>query len=600
MGFFDFFGSMRGMKYRTEWNLGLLYKSEKDPQIEKDLKDLEVACAQFEKKYKGKSFFESSKKLHKSLQEYQALSDPRFYKASLYFFLRKEINANDVIAQAYATKIEKRIVDANSKVNFFVLSLAKIPKNLQITYLKDKYLKEFHYFLKKIFETAKHNLSDQEEQLLLLLTQTSETMWANLHQKILGNQNILFKNKEITLSEARARLSTLPMDDRYKLATAINEASKKIASISEAELNAIYTFHNIVNERKKFPKPYSASVLSKENSDKEIEDFTKIISTNFFISHRFYKLHAKLLKVKNLQFADRRVNIGVLDKKFNFEQSQQIVVNALSRAGSKFGELLKTFLSNGQIDVFPRTGKQAGGFHMNIGTLPSYILLNHVDNIESVETLAHEMGHAIHAELSKKQPRHYQEQSLATAEVASIFFEQFVSLEIEPNLSDKEKIIVLHRKICEDMMLVFVQIACFNYELELHELVKTHGQLNAQQMAKLMQKHMQTCFGKAMKITEDDGYLFVTWHHLRYNFYTYTYAYGGLISRTLFENWKKDPSYIKKIEQFLSAGGSMSPKDIFKSIGIKTDKAFFEAGLKAIEADIDRLEKLAKKQKLIK
>lgn len=73
-----------------------------------------------------------------------------------------------------------------------------------------------------------------------------------------------------------------------------------------------------------------------------------------------------------------------------------------------------------------------------------------------------------------------------------------------------------------------------------------------------------------------------------------------IISRALYETWKKDHVFKVKIEQFLSAGNSMSPKDIFKSIGIKTDKAFFEAGLKAIEADIDRLEKLAKKQKLIK
>ena len=99
-------------------------------------------------------------------------------------------------------------------------------------------------------------------------------------------------------------------------------------------------------------------------------------------------------------------------------------------------------------------------------------------------------------------------------------------------------------------------------------------------------------------VGEDDGYTFVTWSHLRYFFYVYSYAYGQLISRALFEKWKTDKSYAKKIEQFLSAGRSMSPENIFKSIGIDTsDPDFFESGLKSIENDIKKLEKLALKVK---
>jgi oligoendopeptidase F len=118
-------------------------------------------------------------------------------------------------------------------------------------------------------------------------------------------------------------------------------------------------------------------------------------------------------------------------------------------------------------------------------------------------------------------------------------------------------------------------------------------------MAVLMNKHMHSYMGDAVELNEEDGYLFVYWSHIRRFFYVYSYAYGLLISRTLYEKWKSDKSYKAKIEQFLSAGGSMSPKDIFKSIGINTNEAFFEAGLKGIEADIIKLEKLAKKYKKI-
>ena len=106
---------------------------------------------------------------------------------------------------------------------------------------------------------------------------------------------------------------------------------------------------------------------------------------------------------------------------------------------------------------------------------------------------------------------------------------------------------------------------------------------------------MKSYLGDAVEVTDDDGYFFVNWSHIRRFFYVYSYAYGQIISKALFANWKKDPAYSKKIEQFLKAGRSMSPEDIFKSIGIDISKPeFFEAGLKSIEEDIKKLEKLTK------
>ena len=96
-----------------------------------------------------------------------------------------------------------------------------------------------------------------------------------------------------------------------------------------------------------------------------------------------------------------------------------------------------------------------------------------------------------------------------------------------------------------------------------------------------------------MKLKESDGYFFVQWSHIRRFFYVYTYAYGDLVSKALYAKYKKDPAFIQKIKQFLSAGSSKSPYDIFKDIGIDTsDPKFFEDGIKEIEKDIIRLEKL--------
>jgi oligoendopeptidase F len=183
---------------------------------------------------------------------------------------------------------------------------------------------------------------------------------------------------------------------------------------------------------------------------------------------------------------------------------------------------------------------------------------------------------------------------MSVAEVASTFFEQVVSSELENHLSKKEQIIFLHNKIKGDVQTIFRQIACFNFELELHQKIREKGQLAKKDIAILMNKHMKAYLGDAVDLKEDDGYFFVQWSHIRNFFYVYSYAYGQIISRALFENWKKDKSYAKRIEQFLSSGSSMSPEDIFKKIGIDTSsKTFFETGLKSVENDIKRLEKLA-------
>lgn len=110
-----------------------------------------------------------------------------------------------------------------------------------------------------------------------------------------------------------------------------------------------------------------------------------------------------------------------------------------------------------------------------------------------------------------------------------------------------------------------------------------------------MNKHMKSYMGPIVDLKEEDGYFFANWSHIRRFFYVYSYAYGHLISSALYSEYKKDKSFKNKIEMFLKAGGSKSPEDIFADIGIDIrNPKFFENGIKLIEEDIKRLEKLVK------
>lgn len=584
---------------KTTWNLGLLYKSEKDPQIEKDLQAIEKASIAFEKKYKGKDFTSTPEKLAKALkdmQEVQIISNGG--KPSYYFALRADLNSTDSLASALMTKYDQRITKANNKLTFFTLEIGKIPKTKQKAFLAHSSLRPYAYRLKKTFKSAQYRLSEGEEQLLDLLSQPGYEMWVDGQGRVLADQTVKYKGEVTPLPKALEQISNLLLPERRVLKAEIDRVVKQASPFAEAEINAIYNYKKIVDERRGFATPLTASVLSKENEEAEVLALAQLITKHFPIAHRFYKLHAKLLKEKRLRMEDRGVKIGKIDKKFTFEDSLQIVGRALGSVDPKYKDILDRYVSEGHFDVYPRKGKRGGAYCSGPGALPVLILLNHADVMRSVETLGHEMGHAIHTELARTQPRHYQGYSLSTAETASTFFEQVTMEELEKGLSEEEKIVTLHNRIMGDIATVFRQIACFNFEIELHERIRKDGQVAAKDIAALMQKHLQSYVGPAIEVTDEDGYFYVYWSHIRRFFYVYTYAYGQLVSRTLFEKWKLDPSFAASIEKFLKAGSSMSPKDIFKSIGIDTsDPEFFKAGLKGIENDIKQLEKLTAKRK---
>lgn len=223
------------------------------------------------------------------------------------------------------------------------------------------------------------------------------------------------------------------------------------------------------------------------------------------------------------------------------------------------------------------------------------VLLNHVDDVRSLTTFAHEMGHAVHTERSKQQPTRYQEYSTATAETASTLFENLVFEAMLERLSEKQQLSALHDKLSDEMATIMRQIAFFNFERELHETIRRDGGMTKEEMAACMSRHLRAYLGPRVSVTDRDGYMFVYVPHFRMFFYVYTYAYGILISNVLSAQWKTQGKSIDAIDTFLTAGGSASPEAIFKQIGIDTaDPAFFTRGLAALDAKVDRLEKLAR------
>lgn len=583
-------------KIKTKWNLGLMYSSPSDPKIMRNVKNSVHAYEIFEKKYQNnRSYLTKSGDLVKALTLYEKLQE--LANPLIYLHLLNDIESANSKAEALRNKISQIFTQADNKIIFFRLSLGSIPSAKQKQFLADAKLKKYHYFLKQIFVRSKYKLSEAEEKILNLKSLPGYGLWVTGQEKLLAGETIFYGGKQVSLGEAMNKVRVQKnQKERQKLHNIIMNRLKSVSAFAESEINAIVIDKKIDDELRGYKKSSSATIIGYQNSEKEIDALTTSVTKHFPIAHRFYKLKAKMLKLKKLYYSDRAAVIGIANKKVPFMEGLNFVKKAFSSLGREYLSILDSYLEKGQIDVFPMKGKKSGAYCWSNVNTPTYVLLNYTDSLDSVSTFAHEMGHAIHGEFSKTQPVIYQGHTISVAEVASTLFENFAFEEVFKTLSEKEKIIALHDRIADDVQTIFRQIALFNFELELHDRIRKEGALSKENIALLMNKHMKSYLGSVFELSTDDGYFFVTWSHIRRFFYVYSYAYGQLISKALYKKYQKDKSYLKKIEQFLKAGESMSPADIFKSIGIHTSKpSFFTEGLKSIETDIIRLEKLIKK-----
>lgn len=580
---------------KTKWDLTLLYQSAQDPQIARDLWRAEQAYLDFASKYRDqKDYLEDEKKLAIALADYEKLSDLDLEKPLLYFSYRQHLDSADKEAEAQVNLLSERANKNGNLIAFFPLALGQAAPAQQERFLKSKHLAHYHYFLQVLFAESKHFLSEPEEKLLNLISLPASQLWVQGNEKLLASTEVRWKGKRLALPEALARLQTLPTRERRALGALVNRELKERSHFAESELNALVIGKKIKDELRGYAQPYSATVLGYENESATVENLVKTVTRHFPLAHRFYRLKAKLLKQKTLVYADRSARVGRIKREISFPQAVGIIRSAFAKVGPDYATILDEFLARGQIDVFPRKGKHGGAYCSTYGNLPTFLLLNHISDFNSLSTLAHELGHAIHWRLSAAaQSPLYRGHSIATAEVASTLFENFVFDEVFVQLSPAEKIIALHDRLNDSVSTIFRQIACFNFELELHQTIRARGSLPREEIAKLLNKHMSAYLGPKFKLTDADGYFFVNWSHLRNYFYVYSYAFGELVSSALYARYCGDHQFETEIRQFLSAGGSASPEDIFAQIGVDVRRPqFFHEGLEKISADISKLERL--------
>ncbi len=591
---------------KAVWNLKPLFLGDNDPRIEVKRKLVEKKSAAFINTWKDRTdYLEDPAILRQALDQYESWK--RQYGTDgdegYYFWLRTQQDQNDPKLKARFNKIDEFSKKLENESQFFYLRIARIKPELQQQFLASPFLANYRHFLERIFAESRYHLSEPEEKILNLKSATSSSNWTKMTSGFLSKEErAVFtedgRRKVRPFSEIIGLMNSRKKQVRDSAAPAFNDILAKHVDVAESEINSVLANKKIDDELRGAARPDTLRHLADDIESEVVDSLIEAVSQRFPISVRYYALKAKLLKVKKLAYHERNVEYGEMTGRYPYPRSVGLVHAVLGKLDPEFADIFAGFIENGQIDAYPKKDKDSGAFCIHhLMVQPTYILLNHTDKLHDVLTIAHELGHGINNELIKKKQHALDFGTpTSTAEVASTFMEDFVLDEIIRSADDELRLAIMMQKLNDDVSSIFRQVACYQFERELHKEYREKGYLSKEEIGKLFQKHMAAYMGKAVEQSEGSENWWVYWSHIRYFFYVYSYASGLLISKSLQNSVKQDPAFIHEVKEFLSAGLSDSPKNIFGRLGIDiSDTRFWDRGLDEVERLLDKTEQLAKR-----
>lgn len=346
---------------------------------------------------------------------------------------------------------------------------------------------------------------------------------------------------------------------------------------------------------RKFKHPVSVRNLVNDIPDPVVETLLDVTRQNAKHFQRFFRLKAKRLGVEKLRRYDIYAPVEKSDKKYAFDQAAKMVLESFHEFDPKFADLAKEIFDARHVDSEIRKGKMSGAFCATITPdLAPWVLLNYQGKAEDVATMAHELGHGIHALMAREHTAFTQHACLPLAETASTFGEMMLIDKLLVQESDQAvRRDLLFRQMDDAFATILRQNYFSIFEHTAHELVAQGAQVD--DLAKAYLENLQDEFGDSVEIADEFRWEWVMIPHI-YNvpFYVYAYAFGQLLVLSLYKQYQAEGNAFKpRYMDILAAGGSIAPIELLARAGIDVTRAeFWQGGFDIIDEMVTTLENL--------
>lgn len=506
------------------------------------------------------------------------------------------VMATDVMNQEalkYLSLIQRITRKATAENVMFTRYLADL--DLDALCQKSGLIQKYRFNLELEQKEARHLLTEKEEILYAKLRELASSSWGQLQSLTTANVPVLFRDKEITLSEVRNLAYENDPSVRKDAYEAEIKAYKTIEDVVALGLSNIKREVTVMNELRGYAsaleKTLEQSKMTKETLD------AMIGAMRDFRPHfeRYLKAKATYLGHKNgLPFYDLFAPVGKLGKTYTYEEAQGLVTSSFYGYSKRLGDFAKKAFDQSWIDPFPRKGKRGGAFCSNQPQIKqSRILSNFTGSLSDVSTLAHELGHGYHGEvIASNDPLHWS-YPMPLAETASIFCETILNNHLLSTITDpKERLSILEVSLQGDTQVIIDILSRFIFETHLFE--KSNAPISKEAMKEMMTNAQKEAYLSGLDHDVLHPYMWLNKGHYYsagLNFYNFPYAFGLLFGKGLYAQYLKNPEhFLKNYDDLLSLTTKASVEDCAKSMGIDvTDKAFWIDSLNEVKKDIDEV-----------
>jgi oligoendopeptidase F len=582
----------------TEWDLSPLLDGEEDrARAEAMLDQAKERATRFAATYSGKVAQLDQAGLQEAMHELGALSD-LIGRVGSYASLRFATDTADPARGALLQLIQERATEIETLLLFFDLEWAALDDARVEELLAAEQLDFCRHHLESVRRYRPHLLSESEEKIFAEKSISSQSAWSRLFGELVAALRVELDGQELTLDVALSRLQTPNREVRREAAEAVGRTLEPGLRTRSFIYNTLVYDKSVEDRLRRYPNWLASRNLANEASDESVMALIEAVRARFDIPQRWYRLKAKLIGVDRLADYDRSAPVLSQDVTYSYAQARELVLDTYGSFSPVAGNVTRRFFDERWIDAPTRPHKRGGAFcAYTVPSVHPYVMLNFTAQRRDVLTLAHELGHGLHAALAAPQGIFHQSTPLTLAETASVFGEELVfGRMLAETKNDEQRLGLLAERIDGAIATVFRQMAMNRYEHLVHTRRRAEGELSVDRICELWVEAQSELFGDSVEMT--DGYR-MWWsyvpHFINTPGYVYAYAYGLLLALSVYSRYlEQGDSFVPRYLELLSAGGSRSPEQLAEIVGIDlADPGFWDAGLGLVENQLAEAEALA-------
>ncbi len=583
----------------ARWNLEPLVDGEGPDGALRLVGEAKARADQFAEHHRGSLTDIDAPALAGVMRELEEIYD-RLGRAGSYASLAYSVDTQDPERGALLQKLNEGGAEIETALLFFDLEWNGLPDARVEELLGAGELDFCAHHLRTLRRYRPHQLSEPEERVLTEADVTGRSAFARLFTEQISAVTVDLSGagEAVPLVEALSRLQDPDRERRAQAARSITEALQPSLRTRAFISNTLLADKATKDRLRSYPHWLAARNLSNEAGDESVQALIDAVVGRYELARRWYRLKAKLLGLDRLAYYDRMAPVAATERRVAYADARELVLDCYRGFSEQLGSVASEFFEGSYIDAPPEPGKRGGAFCLYaVPSAHPYVLLNYTSRPADVLTMAHELGHGVHAALARPKGLFEFSTPLTVAETASIFGETIVLERLLDEAPDAAaRLSLLAESLDGAVAAIFRQVAMNRFEHRIHTERRSSGELSVEAFASAWLETQSDMLGDSVEASEDYG----SWwsyvpHFVDDPGYVYAYAYGNLLALSVYRRFEQTgEGFVDSYLDLLRAGGSMAPEQLGQIVGVDlTDPDFWSAGLDLVAGRLEAAERAA-------